>query len=88
MQKTTFSFLFQSDFVEKNRNIVPHALRLVIQKSRGLDETANVKPERTIKSSASILKYEIDNLIERLKKTVRSLDNLNFPKYIFFATIY
>lgn len=65
-------FLFQDDFVEKNRKDIPNALRLMIQKSTALFETSGIesKPERSFKSIASTLKFEVDGLIKNLEKTV------------------
>lgn len=66
--------LFQDDFVEKNQKAMPNGLRLVIQKSIHPFEKSNTiesKSDRTLKTVASNLRFEIDNLIENLKKTVR-----------------
>lgn len=65
-------FLFQDDFVDKNRKLIPYALNLMIKKSTTLFviPDSDLKPERTKKSTASSLKYGIDCLIERLKETV------------------
>lgn len=68
-------FLFQADFVEKNRKYIPNALRLIIQKSTALFEISDIetKPARSLKTSASTLKFEVDSLIKNLEKTVSEL---------------
>lgn len=65
-------FLFQDDFVDKNRKLISNALNLMIKKSTTLFVICDpdLKPERTKKSTASCLKHEIDCLLDRLKETV------------------
>lgn len=82
-EKWSFVFhSFQDDFIEKNRNITPHVLSSIIQRSTGLYEISNVKLTRTFKTSASTLKCEIDSLIEKLKKTVISLKKNHISRNI------
>lgn len=65
-------FLFQDDFVNKNRRDIPYVLRLMIQKSRALLEISDIesKPVRSLKTVASTLKFGVDGLIENIEKTV------------------
>lgn len=66
------SFSLQDDFIEKSQNNITNVLSLMIQKSNGLSTRSNDEtgPKYTYKSSATILKIEIDKLIEDLNKTV------------------
>lgn len=61
--------LFQDDFVDKNRKEIPKRLRFLIQKSTGLSDIDS-EPVRSLKTLASTLKFEVDNLIKNPKETV------------------
>lgn len=65
-------FMLQDDFIDKNRKDTPNVLRSIINKSTTLIEVTDDEsnPERALKTVASSLKFEIDILIEKLKKTV------------------
>lgn len=69
--------LFQDDFVDKNRKEIPKSLRFLIQKSTGLSDIES-EPVRSLKTIASTLKFELDNLIKNLKETVS--DKFNYGK--------
>lgn len=62
-------FLFQDDFIDKNRKVLPNGLRMIIHKSSGLFEASIIKSKSNC-TTASRLKFEIDNLVEKLKETV------------------
>lgn len=64
--------MLQDDFIDKNRKDIPNVLLAVILKSKALSEISDdeSKPERSLKTVASSLKFEIDVLIEQLEKTV------------------
>lgn len=64
--------MLQDDFIDKNRKDMPNVLLSMIQKSKTLSEISysDFKHVRTSKTLASSLKFEIDTLIEQLKKTV------------------
>lgn len=66
---------FQDDFVNKNRKDIPNALRLMIQKSTALFQMSDIesKAARSLKTSASTLKFEVDSLIKNLEKTVSEI---------------
>lgn len=65
-------FYFQNDFVEKNERNIPNGLRLIIKHSTSLFEKSHLvsKSEHVLKTTASVLKNEMDNLVEELEKTV------------------
>lgn len=67
-------FSFQDDFVDKNRRDIPNALRLMIQNSTALSDIES-EPVRSSKTLASTLKFEVDNLIKNLEKTVSNDSN-------------
>lgn len=68
----TMIWFHQDDFVDKNRKNIPNTIRLMIEKSTALLEVPNIepKPARPLKTLASSLKFEIDNLMKSLKGTV------------------
>lgn len=73
-------FLFQDDFLEKNRKHIPKNIRLLIQKSTALfDENVILESKQTksLKTLTSTLKFEVDMLIENLKKTVSIINRIN-----------
>lgn len=65
-------FLFQDEFVDKNRKDIPNAIRFTIQKSTSLFEIPDIEsnPAHSLRTVASTLKFEVDSLIKNLKKTV------------------
>lgn len=70
--------MLQNDFVEKNRKILPNALRVMIQKPVALFEKP--KQNRTLKTTAATLQSEIGDLIGKLKQTVINLNKLYILK--------
>lgn len=78
------SIFLQRDFVEKNSNVIPNAFSLIIQNTF---QKPNTVPEigHKSKTSSSILKSELDILLEKLKKTVmiQNLVFLKVPKLTF-----
>lgn len=76
---------FQDDFVEKNQKATPNSIHSIIQKCVQLFDKSNrmdSKSERKLKTVASNLRCEIDNLIESLKKTVKKLSESNAQIHI------
>lgn len=63
--------LFQADFVEKNRKIISTDLCLIISHSTELFVQNKIKSDHKSKTAISDLRHEVDNLMEKLKKTVR-----------------
>lgn len=63
--------LFQADFVEKNQKIISNDLRVIINNSTEIFMQTEIKSNRTSKTFISDRKYEVDTLMEKLKKTVK-----------------